>query len=192
MNRLAASSALVLSLLVLTSCVTTNPGAAQQPPGFASDADAIAATEKVLDQYVHAISDSTSRRDGELAPFEGLMSTDLMEAEVASLEKRGERTSFAVGEFDYFSVDLTQVELSADNPTAFVRLRLCLDYRDVRWVNAAGEDITAADRSPWRAVEIAFVDDPSAPNELLVDDINWWVGYDFCPTPRERGEVERP
>ena len=25
------------------------------------------------------------------------------------------------------------------------------------------------------------------PATVLVDDINWWAGYDFCPTPRERG-----
>jgi hypothetical protein len=56
-------------------------------------------------------------------------------------------------------------------------------------VNAAGVDITSTDRAPWRAMELAFIDDPDAAGKLLVDDINWWVGYDFCPTPREHADA---
>ena len=191
MHRIAASTALVVSLLALSSCVAAPSNSAQRT-GFASEADAVAAAEALLPDYIAALGESASLQVDHLAPFEDMISADLMEVSLRSAENGDERTSFLDGDFDYFSVAVTQVELSAEYPTTFVRIRLCLDYRPTRWVNAAGADVTSADRAPWRAMEVAFVDDPDIPGKVLVDDINWWVGYDFCPTPRELGKVKAP
>jgi hypothetical protein len=190
MQQLTSSSGLLLALLLLAGCGA--PNGAQSGNGFATEDDAVAAAERLLPRYIDALSEAASLQDDRLAPYEGLISADLMDAEVKSLRNGDERTSFLVGKFEFFAVDVTQVEVSDDYPTAFVRLRLCLDYRPTNWLNAAGVDITSADRAPWRAMEIAFIDDPDAAGKLLIDDINWWVGYDFCPTPRERADAGVP
>lgn len=188
MHRLTASTALLLLPLSLAGCLTsTSP---QPSTGFVTEDAAATAAQQLLPRYIDALSEAASLQQDHLAPYEGLLSVDLMDAEVKSLKNGDERTSFLVGEFDYFDVDVTQVELSEQYPRTFVRLRLCLDYRTTSWVNSAGVDITSPDRAPWRAMELAFIDDPDVAGKVLVDDINWWVGYDFCPTPRERADVE--
>lgn len=198
-----ASLALAL-LALLGGCVTPAPEAttaspargvdagrsssAAHPAAITSEDAAITAALAAVDEYLAAASDHYTLQSDELAPFVGVISSDLMDAERTSLDRRGPRTAFLTGRLSAFDVAVTQLDLSPDYPTVFVRVRLCLDYRDTRWTDAAGDDITSPDRAPWVPVELALIDDPDDPSRLLVDDYNAWVGYDFCPAPRGYGE----
>jgi hypothetical protein len=144
----------------------------------------------VLDKFLAAVDELRSESGGDPAVLEGLVSERQMAIEVESYE--ADRASFQVGELDYFDFKAVQVDFADEYPTTFVRVRLCFDNRGTTWVDAGGVDVTSNEREAWKPLELALIEDPDNPDRLVVDELNWWGGYDFCPTRRAIAERVAP
>lgn len=178
-----------LAVIVLL-CVAALAGCsvASEPtprPSFVSDADAGDEAGAVLTDYLAAVSAYAQQGGGDRSLFDGLATPAVVEEEVEGIDERLQRGDHAIGSITFFGYEVQHVEFDEDYPTVFVRIRLCIDWRERQWVNAAGDDATATHR-PWAPFEVALVEDPASPDHLLVDEINQWDGHDFRPKPRDR------
>ena len=144
----------------------------------------------MLEEFLPAIDELRSESGGDPEVLEGMVSERQMAIEVESYAE--DRQAFQVGAVGYFDFEAVQVEFADEYPTTFVRVRLCFDNRGTHWVDGAGQDVTADDRDAWKPLELALIEDPDQPDRLVIDELNWWSGYDFCPTPRERGVAATP
>ena len=187
--RRSRTLVLAVSLAVIPAGCQPDP---TQSSAFVSEAEAVAAAERLIDRFLPAIDELRSVGGNDPAVFNGLLSERQMAIEVESIEEKGERESFQVGKVEYFGFEAVQIVFAEEYPTTFVRVRLCFDNRGTRWVNSAGDDVTVVDREAWQPLELALIEDPDDPDRLVLDELNWWSGYDFCPTPRERAPAERP
>lgn len=172
-------------LTVLLGC--TSPPS--DPPPFDTEESAALAAKTSIDLWLADLNEFYSRSGDDPTVYEDTETADLYSADLRSYEDRGDRTQYANGEFSYFDFSLMQNERSETYPTVFMRVRMCLDFREIQWFTMSDEAITYPDRDPWTPREISLVEDPDDPTRLLVDDINTYVGYNFCPVPRAHGDA---
>ena len=83
------------------------------------------------------------------------------------------------GEFAYFGFDLQQFDQSAAD-AVYLQAYVCLDVSNVAYFNADGADESAEDHAISAPLEVIFVNEPSNPDQLLLDLVEPWTGANFC------------
>ncbi|MFE6965539.1 hypothetical protein ACFVAJ_10510 [Agromyces sp. NPDC057679] len=182
--RVAALAAAGALALVLSACApeaepspepTPTAGAA---PIFASDEEALAAAVEAYEKYAavsRAIMEDGGAEAGRIEAVVSERYAPTLVAEFEAFKLAGVRSTGG-SSFDGASlVDRTESAGEAE-----VSIYLCRDVANVRLVDAAGLDRTPQDRKDRVPSQAFLVSSPEAPDALVVDGVEQWLGDDFC------------
>ena len=180
--RLPAALAITLIVLVLTGCRTPDPVVTPAPeststPLFASDEEALAAAEEAYAAYL-AVSDQILAEGGASPERAYEFMTESMQVDgVAGIKLFVDSGWHTQGSTTFDSLVLQQFTAEGSSSANLIAYA-CLDVSNIRIIDAAGADVTPAERQNRLPLELEFVAESSS--IMLVERSDLWSGDDFC------------
>ncbi|MEG0362407.1 MAG: hypothetical protein RR600_01155 [Aurantimicrobium sp.] len=170
--------AIPLIAIVLAGCSAQTPApqettaATEQKPLFATDAEALAATEAAYANYLE-VSDQIAR-DGGANPerLKGLVSDALYKDEVIGFQQIAQDQSVAVGASNFDTVHLQGYDAKS------VSTYLCIDHSQIHLQNRSGEDVTSPNRVDRYPLVVTFSSEGNG--NLKIESSETWSGQNFC------------
>jgi hypothetical protein len=160
-KRLRLAPLALLLLAVTSGCSATTKPEPTPTPAFASEEEAFAAAEETYREYIDAVN---ARIAGESSPSpQDFLIGLALEADIDGerfFEEQGLLTS---GAGAVISFSGSEYETSGKDTT--IRAFVCLDATSIRVSDAAGTDVTPADRGNIVAQNVEFI---RVDSELLI------------------------
>lgn len=182
--RLAASTIAISVALLLGGCVEPQPNGTPTPnpsvtPIFESEEAALAAAEAAYAEYVkvaNLIAQEGGTNPSRLAP---LVTKEWLDKEVSVFEAFATTGNRQTGSSSFRIAELQQLE-DDGRGTASVVVNACSDSSGVRFLNAAGDDVTPNDRQNVVALELTFEAIKSGQVTMLLAGSAPWRDSSFC------------
>jgi hypothetical protein len=166
-----------VALLALSGCTPSaaEPSPTPSPtPAYSSDEEAYEAAIAVYAEYSR-VSEEVGRAGGEGAEqfldYTNREYANQLLREVHAMREKGLRFTGA-GTFE--PKGLAEIDASRRN----LALRVCEDIGDTRLIDAEGNDVTAADRTPITPIIVGFITTKSG--RFVISGSDLWSGEDFC------------
>ncbi|MFK4807498.1 hypothetical protein ACI3KX_16695 [Microbacterium sp. ZW CA_36] len=167
-TRVTAAALGAILVLALAGCTTPDSPEPTPTSAFSSEEEAFAAAEATYRAYASA---ENARRGDPTAPDpQQFLVGDALEDDINSKRRFGELGVHLVGESKVTAFDGQEATSDLRRVTAVV----CLDSTAARLLDAAGNDVTPADRDSTLALEASFE----------------FVGETFLITKSEIAEVD--
>lgn len=175
----AGVMALALSGCVAVPAPTPTPTAsASAEPIFASDEEALAAAEAAYGRYLEVVDQLTHDGGADQNRVNDVATSAYSHELLKSLERLRKSGNHTVGTTTYDGMRL--VERTEAGGVATVSTYVCLDVTDVRVIDAAGNDVTPAERAPRSPIQAHFESSPGDSTVLLPSGSESWPGEEFC------------
>lgn len=152
------------------------PSAAGEPL-FASDEEALAAATAAYEEYL-AVSNAVFRQPPrDLRPLEGVATSEFIENEEPFAEQLDENGWSISGLSTLIGVELQQI-FDGPSDSAVLVVYVCLDVSGARVFDAAGVDVTPADRADEVTLEVEMI--ATSADVLLVNRSELWANSITC------------
>jgi outer membrane murein-binding lipoprotein Lpp len=183
--RLGIAGAVALSALLLSGCVQPAPVKTPQAhatvkPLFASDADALAAATKALNDYAQMSDQILSEGGAAPARIEQFASRDALAGERRSFKSFREKGYRSVGSSRFSNPVLERVSDSDADTTDVVKIYACLELANVDVVDSSGKSVVSEGRPDRQAFEVGFDLISGSSRQLVVSSTETWTGEGVC------------